>query len=148
MKQLADTFGIQDNIIEKTSIVKAPEPKQLELIPFEQSPSNKDQIEDYILSRKTFKKLISKGEDAIDELYALATSSEHPRSYEVLATLMKTVADTTRDLYDLQKKTKDLAAPRPEEAQGQGNINVDKAVFVGTTSDILKQIKNNNDENI
>lgn len=104
-----------------------------------------DQLEDYNLSRRTFRGLIKKGEEAIDELYELAKSSEHPRSYEVLATLMKTVSDTTKDLYDLQKKTLEIKSkPKKEDA----SITVDKAVFVGTTAELLKQIKNNKDENI
>ena len=104
-----------------------------------------DQAEDYRLSRSTFRNLIKKGEEAIDELYDLAKNSEHPRSYEVLATLMKTVSDTTKDLYDLQKKTKDLKQPDKARPQDDTRMNIEKAVFVGSPSDLLKKIKNNED---
>ena len=104
-----------------------------------------DQAEDYRLSRSTFRNLIKKGEEAIDELYDLAKNSEHPRSYEVLATLMKTVSDTTKDLYDLQKKTKDLKQPDKSRPQDDTRMNIEKAVFVGSPSDLLKKIKNNED---
>ena len=104
-----------------------------------------DQAEDYRLSRSTFRNLIKKGEEAIDELYDLAKNSEHPRSYEVLATLMKTVSDTTKDLYDLQKKTKDLKQPGKGRPQDDTRMNIEKAVFVGSPSDLLKKIKNNED---
>lgn len=114
-------------------------PAKMEPIVIENN--GQDREEDYKLSRRTFRGIIKKGEEAIDELYELAKSSEHPRSYEVLATLMKTVSDTTKDLYDLQKKTKDLKGVKEELR----NIAVDKAIFVGTTADLLKKVKENED---
>lgn len=101
-----------------------------------------DQQEDYTLARKTFRSLINKGNNAIEDLTDLAKQSESPRAYEVLATLMKTVGDTTKDLYDLQKKTKDLLTNGNEKKLDETNVTIDKAVFVGTTAELLKQIKN------
>jgi hypothetical protein len=81
-------------------------PKQVEVI---NTPHEDDDIKaDYNLSRKTFRDLINKGNAAMETLTDLAKESESPRAYEVLATMMRTIADTTKDLYDLQKKTKDL----------------------------------------
>lgn len=98
-----------------------------------------DQEEDYRLSRKTFRDLINKGNDAIEDLTDLAKQSESPRAYEVLATLMKTVSEATKDLYDLQKKTKDLKGEGKKNEQT--NVNVEKAVFVGSPSQLLAQMK-------
>ena len=108
--------------------------------------STVDQEEDYTLARRTFRALIDKGNNAIEDLTDLAKQSESPRAYEVLSTLMKTVADTTKDLYDLQKKTKDLNKEDKFRPQEEQRINVEKAVFVGSTAELLKQVKNN--ENI
>ena len=104
-----------------------------------------DQREDYELSRKTFRELIKKGNDAIEGITDLAKQSESPRAYEVLATLMKTVADTTKDLYDLQKKTKDLSKEEKSRPQDEQRINVEKAVFVGSSAELLKKVKGNED---
>ena len=105
------------------------------------TPHEDDDIKaDYNLSRRTFRDLINKGNSAMESLTDLAKESESPRAYEVLATMMRTVADTTKDLYDLQKKTKDL---RGQDKNDQPSVNVEKAVFVGTTADLLKQIKEN-----
>ena len=93
---------------------------------------------DYQLSRRTFRDLINKGNVAMESLTDLAKESESPRAYEVLATMMKTIADTTKDLYDLQKKTKDL---RGEKKTDGPSVTVEKAVFVGSPSDLLKKIK-------
>lgn len=106
---------------------------------------SEDQRADYELSRKTFRELIKKGNDAIEGITDLAKQSESPRAYEVLATLMKTVADTTKDLYDLQKKTKDLSKEEKSRPQDEQRINVEKAVFVGSTAELLKQVKANKD---
>jgi hypothetical protein len=104
-----------------------------------------DQREDYQLSRKTFRDLIDRGNGAIDGIADLARQSDSPRAYEVLATLMKTVAETTKDLYDLQKKTKDLVTDNGRKRLDETNINVEKAVFVGSTAELLRKVKNNED---
>jgi hypothetical protein len=107
----------------------------------------KDAQEDYDLSRDVFRNLITKGNEAIDGINDLAKISESPRAYEVLATLMRTVADTTKDLYDLQKKTKELKqynAPG-KKVLDTGEINIDKAVFVGTTTELLDRLNKKDD---
>lgn len=112
-------------------------PKQSE--PIINTPHEDDDIKaDYNLSRRTFRDLIQKGNQAMESLTDLAKESESPRAYEVLATMMRTVADTTKDLYDLQKKTKDL---RNDGKKEQPNVTVEKAVFVGSPTDLLKRIK-------
>ncbi len=112
-------------------------PKQPE--PIINTPHEDDDIKaDYNLSRRTFRDLINKGNAAMESLTDLAKESESPRAYEVLATMMRTVADTTKDLYDLQKKTKDL---RDDGKKEQPNVTVEKAVFVGSPTDLLKKIK-------
>ena len=117
-------------------------PKALE--PIINTPHEDDDIKaDYNLSRRTFRDLINKGNQAMESLTDLAKESESPRAYEDLATMMRTVADTTKDLYDLQKKTKDL---RGQDKNDQPSVNVEKAVFVGSTADLLKQIKENKPE--
>ena len=129
---LSEALGIE-NAVE----IIPPQPSQ----PIINTPHEEDDIKaDYNLSRRTFRDLINKGNSAMESLTDLAKESESPRAYEVLATMMRTVADTTKDLYDLQKKTKDL---RGQDKNDQPSVNVEKAVFVGTTADLLKQIKEN-----
>jgi len=133
MKSLSDALGIEHQVE-----IIPPEKKKEVAQPNADTP---DREEDYNLARDTFRGLIRQGNDAIDGITDLAKQSESPRAYEVLATLMKTVAETTKDLYDLQKKTKDLLSNSNEKKLDETNITVDKAVFVGTTAELLKQIK-------
>lgn len=111
-------------------------PKQTEII---NTPHEEDDIKaDYNLSRRTFRDLINKGNQAMESLTDLAKESESPRAYEVLATMMRTVADTTKDLFELQNKNKNL---RKEDNPKQEQITVEKAVFVGTTAELLQKMK-------
>lgn len=135
MKELSEALGIEHNIE-----IIPPKPKQ-EVVPAAVVEEQPDREEDYKLARGTFRGLIDKGNDAIEGITELAKQSESPRAYEVLATLMKTVADTTKDLFELQKKNKDLIGGSSEKKVDETNITVDKAVFVGTTAELLKQIK-------
>jgi hypothetical protein len=98
-----------------------------------------DEVEtDAALARKNIKSLLDKGSNAIDNLLLVAQESEHPRAYEVAANFIKTLADLNKDLLDVQKKKSDL---RPQVATQ--SINVEKAVFVGSTAELLKQIREN-----
>ena len=127
---IAKSLGIEN------AIEIIPPKKEPEII---NTPHEDDDIKaDYNLSRRTFRDLINKGNQAMESLTDLAKESESPRAYEVLATMMRTVADTTKDLYDLQKKTKDL---RDDGKKEQPNVTVEKAVFVGSPTDLLKKIK-------
>lgn len=102
-------------------------------------PQDNDLTDDYNLARSTLRKIIIKGQDALDDIVSLASSSEHPRSYEVAGQLMKTMADVSKDLLELQKQKRDIAKPPPGEKPKitqQNNI-----VFTGSTSDLMKALK-------
>jgi succinyl-CoA synthetase beta subunit len=92
-------------------------------------------------ARQNIRILIQKGNSAMDELLHVAKESEAPRAYEVAATLIKNLSDLNKDLLEIQKRKRDL---RPVETTN--NINVDKAVFVGSTKDLVKLLKSGNNE--
>mgnify|MGYP000323613683 CR=1 FL=1 len=119
-------------------------PKKQE--PIINTPHEDDDADaDYRLSRRTFRSLIEKGNAAMENLTDLAKESESPRAYEVLSTMMRTIADTTKDLYDLQKKNKDL---KGDDRKEQPNVTVEKAVFVGSPTELLKKIKEQKNEDV
>jgi hypothetical protein len=106
-----------------------------------ESPSNSVVETDTELARQNIKELISAGSTAITELAAVARGSQHPRAYEVMATMMKNLADLNKDLLEIQKRKKDLVIST--DKPNGGDVNIDKAVFVGSTADLLKAIKSN-----
>lgn len=96
--------------------------------------------QDAEFARRNIRSLIEKGTLAMDNLLNVANASEHPRAYEVAAGLIKNLADLNKDLLDIQKKKRDLA---PQETSSVKNVNVDKAVFVGSTAELVKLLKTN-----
>ena len=96
--------------------------------------------DDAEFARTNIRDLISKGNNAVDNLLLVANASEHPRAYEVAAGLIKNLADLNKDLLEIQKRKKDLS---PQESSSTKNINVDKAVFVGSTAELVKLLKTN-----
>ena len=95
--------------------------------------------DDAEFARENIRTLIEKGNLAVDGILHVAKESEHPRAYEVAANLIKNLSDLNKDLMEIQKRKKDLAP----QSQRSGDINVDKAVFVGSTTELVKFLKNN-----
>jgi len=91
-------------------------------------------------SRSNYYNLIEKGNEALDGILEVAKESQHPRAYEVAANMIKNLSDVTEKLMILQRQQKELQGPQ-QQAQAQ-NINVEKAVFVGSTAELLKKLKN------
>lgn len=101
--------------------------------------SNSDDIKkDYEYTRGNLYSIIEKGQEAINGILELAQESEMPRAYEVAGQLIKNVADATEKLMDLQKKLKDI----DESSQTKGPTNVTNALFVGSTAELSKLLKN------
>ena len=134
--------------IEKTlnvdaSIVKPETKQELPNVVLKKNDVEKD----YKYTRGQLYSLIEKGQEAINGIMELAGESASPRAYEVAGQLIKSVADTTDKLADLQKKLKDLE----EDTSKKGPSNVtNNALFVGSTSELSKLLKqgflNNNDK--
>jgi len=92
--------------------------------------------DDAEFARQNIRGLIEKGNVAMDNILNVAKESEHPRAYEVAANMLKSLADMNKDLMEIQKRKKDLQ-PKSE----QNNVNVQNAVFVGSTKDLVKMLK-------
>jgi hypothetical protein len=135
-KNLSDALGI-----EHLPVVKEEVPAEV----VEYEPVNKDdQDEDYHLVRNTLRNLIEKGNDALEDISSIARQNESARGFEVVANLIKTVGETSKDLYNLQKMKRDLKEPDPAtdpRKKSGDSINVEQAVFVGSTAELLSAIK-------
>ena len=93
---------------------------------------------DYEYTRGNLYSSIEKGQEAINGILELAQDSEMPRAYEVAGQLIKSVSDATDKLMDLQKKLKDVE----EETTQKGPNTVNNALFVGSTAELAKLLKN------
>lgn len=98
---------------------------------------NSDIKKDYDYTRANLYSLIEKGQEAINGIMELAGEGGSPRAYEVAGQLIKSVADTTDKLIDLQKKLKDVQEDNTKIANNVTN----NALFVGSTSELSKLLK-------
>ena len=92
---------------------------------------------DYDYTRGNLYSIIEKGQEALNGVLELAQESEQPRAYEVAGQLIKSVSDATDKLMDLQKKLKDVE----EDKVVKGPSTVNNALFVGSTADLAKLLK-------
>ena len=128
--KLNETFDISGEIVEsKSETVET----KIESI----SSSIEDIRKDYEYTRGNLYSIIEKGQEAINGILELAQESEMPRAYEVAGQLIKNVSDATDKLMDLQKKLKDIE----ETKQVRGPTNVTNALFVGSTAELSKLLK-------
>jgi hypothetical protein len=100
---------------------------------------SQDMDSDYKYSRENFYNLIERGQDAIDGILEIAKEGEHPRAYEVVGQLIKNVSEVTEKLADLQEKMKKL-----KEVPDHGPKSVTNALFVGSTKELQKLLKDQN----
>lgn len=146
-KNLSDALGIEHLPVSKESI---PVEVKSEIVPYDPLENVDDQDEDYRLVRNTLRNLIEKGNDALEDISTIARQNESARGFEVVANLIKTVGETSKDLYNLQKMKRDLKEPNPESDPRKKNaesINVEQAVFVGSAAELLSAIKKQKEEN-
>jgi hypothetical protein len=101
-------------------------------------------VTDADYARSNLYGLIEKGNETIDNISEIAKESMHPRAFEVLGQLIKTQSENLDKLLKLQKDKKELL--KKQEQAAPTNISVDKAVFVGSTADLLKKLKNESSE--
>jgi hypothetical protein len=123
-KNLSEIFDIE------------PTEKKVEDAPVVISTDN-DVETDFNIARTNINSLLQKGNVAVDNLLHVAKETEHPRAYEVVANLIKTMADLNKDLLDIQKKRKELNNNQPRSEK----TIIDKAVFIGSTAEMVKLIR-------
>lgn len=125
--KIDEALNIESSIVESKPI--KPVPPKVE----------KDDVKkDYEYTRANLYSLVEKGQEAINGIMELAGESASPRAYEVAGQLIKSVADTTDKLADLQKKLKDL---EEDNSKSGPNSVTNNAVFVGSTTELQKLLK-------
>lgn len=135
-EKLDETFNVEPTEVEVEKVEKVEQ--QIEMI-----KSQSDDIKkDYDYTRGNLYSIIEKGQEAIDGILELAQESEMPRAYEVAGQLIKNVADATDKLLTLQQKLKDVT----EEKETKGPTTVNNALFVGSTAELQKLLKQQNQD--
>tara|TARA_R110000851_G_scaffold197694_1_gene348779 strand:- start:370 stop:762 length:393 start_codon:yes stop_codon:yes gene_type:complete len=125
------TDGLNDILNIDQELIEVIEPVVQKQVP-------DDIASDYDFARQNLYDVIGKGNEALDYLLELAKASEHPRAFEVVGQLTKTLIDANTNLLDLQKKVKELT--KTDSPQ-----NVTNALFVGSTSELQKMLKDDHE---
>lgn len=119
----------------------------LDLAPLDQQPhvvatsyADTQVTDDFEYARGNLIAAIEKGQEALTSIVDVAGMSQHPRAYEVVATLLKTVADANKDLLELQKRKKDLTGISSAPTTVNNNL------FVGSTAELQRLIKKQNEQ--
>ena len=133
-KNLSDIFDVTP--IEETKPQK---------LPTVSAKYNKPDIEEdlgdaYQQSRENLQGIIDQGKEAMEEILNIAKAGQHPRAFEVYGTLLKNMVDANKELLNIQKQMRDMDN---ENKKSKGDTNIDKAIFLGSTADLGKFLKNN-----
>jgi len=132
---------IDDKLNEVLGIAEVDKTYENEVLPKKMNtevmvPEDKDPDIDFETGRKNLYNLLDKGNEAIDGILGLAKEGEHPRAYEVAGQLIKTVSEVSQNLLDLQDKLKKI-----KDIPDKGSKNVTNALFVGSTTELQKMLK-------
>jgi hypothetical protein len=96
-----------------------------------------EEDDDYTFARKNLRSILEKGSLALDKMIEVADLSQHPRSYEVVSTLINSLSASNKDLLELSEKKK-----RIEKAENKiDNNNVTNNLFIGSTAELQKLLK-------
>tara|TARA_R110002074_G_scaffold7663_1_gene32480 strand:- start:170 stop:589 length:420 start_codon:yes stop_codon:yes gene_type:complete len=128
---IGDSLGLQplDEVTESKAVVTREEPAKMK--------SNEKLDKDYDYARTNFYNVIESGTEALEQMLDVAKASEHPRAYEVVATIMKTLIDSNKELVAMSSKKAEDDDDGPVEDKAVTNNNL----FVGSTAELQQVLK-------
>ena len=131
-KNLSDVFDVTP--------IGEPEPapkKQPLTTSYKQPDMDSDLTDAYQQSKENLQGIIDQGQEAMYEILEIAKAGQHPRAFEVYATLLKNMTEANDRLLRIQKEMRDISGIKKEST----TTNIDKAIFVGSTSELIKLLK-------
>jgi uncharacterized protein YicC (UPF0701 family) len=121
-------------------VTPVPEEKK-PLVPVTKEPMDSidlktDLVDAYEQSKSNLQDLIDNGKDAMEELRQIASAGQHPRAFEVYATLLKNVVEANDRLLKTQKEMREMDGKKRE-----ADTKINNALFVGSTAELSKFLK-------
>jgi len=104
---------------------------------YKQPDMDSDLTDAYQQSKENLQGIIDQGQEAMHEILEIAKAGQHPRAFEVYATLLKNMTEANDRLLRIQKEMRDISGIKKETT----TTNIDKAIFVGSTSELSKLLK-------
>lgn len=89
-------------------------------------------------ARDNLQNAVGLSQQAVQDMLNIAQQSQHPKAYEVLNSLIKTYADVSMGMVDLQLKKQRLDGKSKGGSDDPQTIN--NNLFVGSTADLQKML--------
>jgi hypothetical protein len=131
-KKMEEVFDITP--VEK---IEALPVEKKELLPVNTEALDQDLDDAYQQSKENLQGLIDQGTEAMQEILEIAKAGQHPRAFEVYGGLLKNMVDANKELLSIQKQMREMSGVKKETS----STNIDKAIFVGSTSELSKLLK-------
>ena len=131
-KNMEEIFDVSPSIKEELPVVEKE-------TPLYNKPDIEEDLGDaYQQSKENLQGIIDQGKEAMDEILNIAKAGQHPRAFEVYGTLLKNMVDANKELLNIQKQMREM-----DKKKEVNNTTIDKAIFVGSTNDLAKLLKDN-----
>ena len=131
-KNMEEIFDVSPSIKEEFPVVE-------KLTPLYNPPNIEEDLGDaYQQSKENLQGIIDQGKEAMEDILQIAKAGQHPRAFEVYGGLLKNMIDANKELLNIQKQMRDMNGKKEVT-----NTNIDKAIFVGSTADLGKLLKDN-----
>lgn len=116
---------------------EVPEPPKTAVVHYNEPDMKEDLTDAYQQTKENLQGIIDQGKEAMEEILNVAKAGQHPRAFEVYATLLKNMVDANKELLNTQKQMRNITGAKKDS----GGTKIDKAVFIGSTSDLNKFLK-------
>ena len=103
-------------------------------------PTDNKIDKDYEYARSNFYNVIESGTEALEQMLDVAKASEHPRAYEVVSTIMKTLVDANKDLVKMSTD-KIKAESEIDGGEVPKGLTTNNNLFVGSTNELQQLLK-------
>ena len=135
--------NLNKNLSEVFDVTPIPEEKKVSWpvvsAKYNEADIKQDLNDAYQQSKENLQGIIDQGKDAMEEILNIAKAGQHPRAFEVYSGLLKNMTEANDRLLKIQKEMREMEGIKKET----NNTNIDKAIFVGSTSELSKLLKNN-----
>lgn len=136
-EKLNEVFNVDSQTISSELDKVDKDAKSLSEIDKKSDHIEKSDVEkDYEYVRGNLYSLLEKNQEALNGILELAQESEMPRAYEVAGQLIKTTGEIADKILLIHKILKDV-----EEDKPKGPTTVNNALFVGSTAELAKLLK-------
>jgi uncharacterized protein YicC (UPF0701 family) len=135
---------LNKNLSEVFDVMPIPEEKKESLPVVKSKPLDdkgvelqQDLTDAYQQSKENLQGIIDQGKEAMEEILQIAKVGQHPRAFEVYGTILKNMVDANKELLNIQKQIREMEGIKKDTA----STTIDKAIFVGSTSELSKLLK-------